>query len=73
MRKALEPVVLAGEAVCPKCGLRIAPDAAWDLGHSDDRSRWTGPEHASCNRRAGQRHGMRLRQVHVDPPAPPGW
>lgn len=53
LRDALAPVVAAGEAVCARCHLRIAPGAPWDLGHSDDRRSWTGPEHRSCNRRAG--------------------
>jgi hypothetical protein len=52
-RRAWEPKVKRGEAHCARCQLPIAPDQAWDLGHNDDRTAWTGPEHATCNRRAG--------------------
>jgi hypothetical protein len=49
----LAPLVAAGVVDCWRCGRRIEPGQAWDLGHDDvDRSRWRGPEHASCNRRA---------------------
>jgi hypothetical protein len=34
-------------------GRLILPQHAWDLGHTADRTAWTGPEHAACNRSAG--------------------
>ena len=53
-RKRWEPRVNAGQADCARCGEPIKPDDAWDLGHTDDRTAWTGPEHAGrCNRSAG--------------------
>ena len=84
MRAAVAPHVRSGRAVCTRCGkpIRLVRDALgrlvpepWDLGHSDDRRTWTGPEHASCNRSAGARKGnaQRARREHVDPPPPPGW
>ncbi len=48
-----------GGVLCARCAQPIAPGTAWDLGHTDDRTAWTGPEHAACNRAAGGRsaHG----------------
>lgn len=52
LRRRWAPVVAAGGVICPRCERAITPGAAWDLGHTDNRSAYTGPEHASCNRSA---------------------
>jgi len=61
LRKRWARVVERGEAFCARCGGWIHPGSAWDLGHDDfDRSRYTGPEHARCNRAtAGRRTTVR--------------
>lgn len=53
LRKRLAPGVAAGNASCVRCGERIRPGEPWDLGHTEDRTGWTGPEHRFCNRSAG--------------------
>lgn len=57
LRKALKAKVAAGLVACARCGQTIRPGEPWDLGHDDyDRRRYTGPEHARCNRAtAGRR------------------
>lgn len=54
LRAQLDPIVQAGQAICMRCTQPIPP-GPWDLGHTDDRTTWTGPEHPKCNRAAGGR------------------
>lgn len=61
LRAYWKPIVERGEASCPRCGLPIPPEGPWDLGHTEDRTTWTGPEHATCNRAAGARKANRRR------------
>jgi hypothetical protein len=58
MRKAWAPKVETGTVdclalVCLMPTRRIHIGMAWDLGHTPDRKKWTGPEHVKCNRSAG--------------------
>ena len=54
------PIVNAGGVLChaKTCVMptrELEPFAPFDLGHTEDRSRWTGPEHPRCNRSDGAR------------------
>ncbi len=60
-RRRWEPTVKSGQATCYRCGEPIDPDGPWDLGHNDDRTAWTGPEHQRCNRGAGARNATAVR------------
>ena len=52
--------VAAGRATCARCGRPIHPAADWHLDHHDeDRTRYIGPSHASCNVAAAQRRRWR--------------
>lgn len=58
LRRRWQHRIRSGETPpCPKCGHPITPTTPWDLGHTDDRDDWTGPEHATCNRADGGRRG----------------
>ncbi len=52
-RARLAPQVATGQVPCARCHQPIPAGTPWDLGHTDDRTRWSGPEHAVCNRSAG--------------------
>lgn len=60
-RARIAPAVERGEVPCARCGVTIRPGEQWDLGHTDDRTGWTGAEHASCNRSDGGRKGAQAR------------
>jgi hypothetical protein len=65
-RAALAPAVDRGEwqcqaIVCLQPSRQIFPGQRWDLGHTEDRLSYTGPEHARCNRAEGAKRGNRER------------
>jgi hypothetical protein len=63
LRAQWAPHVDAGGVACARCGKRIKPGTPWDLGHSDDWSRYTGPEHERCNAAAAGRKRIRLERA----------
>lgn len=48
--------------ICPRCKQPITRDQQWDLGHNDKRNGYNGPEHMSCNRKAGAINSNRMRE-----------
>lgn len=65
-RERWRPAVERGEvdchaAICLEPERRIAADATWHLGHTPDRTSWTGPEHERCNTSEGATRGNRER------------
>lgn len=71
-RRKWKPIVDTGQAQCHAalCLMPtrwIDPDQGWDLGHSADRTMWTGPEHIRCNRAEGARRGNKARRPTVSP------
>lgn len=69
-RAAWAPLVDLGQVPCHAvtCLMpnRLIPAGArWDLGHTDDRTGWTGPEHMRCNRAAGARKKNALTRLRL--------
>ena len=76
-RKAWEPIVAAGEAVCMQpdphrpgsepgsgCVMKtrwIAPGAKWQLAHDETGTVTLGPAHTRCNARDGAIRGNKMR------------
>jgi hypothetical protein len=63
-RRKWKPVVDAGQAhchaiICLKPSRVIVPGESWHLGHTADRTAWTGPEHEHCNLADGARRKNR--------------
>lgn len=55
LRKEWEARLATGQThTCAKCGQPVTATDQWDLGHTDNRQSWTGPEHRHCNRQDGQ-------------------
>jgi hypothetical protein len=47
--------------LCPKCEQPMWEGEELDLGHTEDRTGYTGMEHRSCNRSHGAAEGNRRR------------
>jgi hypothetical protein len=70
LRARWKPVVEGGmaqchAAVCLEGDRWIRPGTPWHLGHTPDRTAWTGPEHARCNESEGAIRGNRARGERV--------
>ena len=50
LRAQWATIIATQGATCTRCGDPIYPGDPWDLGHTNDRTRWRGPEHMACNR-----------------------
>ena len=56
-RERYAALVASGLAVCARCGLSIEPGAPWDLGHTEDRTGYSGPEHQEVQPARGSEEG----------------
>jgi hypothetical protein len=66
LRARWKPTVDAGQAfchavICLKPTRHIQPGTPWHLGHTPDRTAWTGPEHEQCNESEAARRGNKMR------------
>jgi hypothetical protein len=62
-RKLWKAKVDAGGVFCARCWHQIFPFEAWDLDHSAGKQGYLGPSHRRCNRVAGGRQGVRVRNA----------
>lgn len=53
LRARWKPKVERCEVKCARCDQLILPAQEWALDHTDDRTGYLGPSHATCNNRAG--------------------
>lgn len=62
LRAAWQARINREGTTCVRCGGRIpAGSRKWDLGHTADRTGYTGPEHVRCNRSEGASRGNKQR------------
>ncbi|MFQ6170381.1 hypothetical protein ACK8HX_02140 [Oryzobacter sp. R7] len=74
LRAEWDPIVQTGGVSCARCGKRIRPGSKWELGHTDDWTAYSGPEHRRCNRKAAGEKRMRLEKIrHRTEPASRSW
>ena len=74
LRAKWKPLVDAGQvschaSICLMPTRWIPPGSSWHLGHTPDRTGWTGPEHERCNEADGARRGNRMRGTRQRQPA----
>jgi hypothetical protein len=71
LRAQWKPLVDAGRVNCHSLicleerdgrTRQIIPGTPWHLGHTPDRTGWTGPEHERCNEADGARRLSRMQQ-----------
>jgi hypothetical protein len=78
LREQWKPYVDAGQVACfaPRCVKPtrwIIPGTPWVLGHTPDRTGWTGPEHQACGCADGGRRGAPMRHPRPVPPPSQSW
>lgn len=69
-RNRWAPIVAQGRTPCAKCSVLIKPNEEWHLGHNDDRTAYTGPEHKECNLKAASARAIAIRNNKNPDPSP---